>query len=142
MSAFEQYYVTYADIFPDVPVIVSAKKSELKWYPDNIKFETEIDWSDVAFTLIIGSKADYMKGILPLDIFDIMKRGCMVLLPLEHRFFQSFHVPTVEDERDLDYYIKHPELRFVGIEEIFGNLEKRYPEFTIEYAVEKLLTLL
>jgi len=142
MASFEKYYVTYSDMFPDVPVVVSAKKSKMKWYPDNIKFESEIDFSDVAFTLVIGSKSDYMKGILPLDIFDIMKQGCMVLLPQEHRFFQSLHTPSIEDERDLDYYIRHPELRFVAIEEVFGNLEKHYPEFTIAYAVEKLLTLL
>ncbi len=147
VASFEQYYVTYVDMFPDVPVVVSTEVSKVKtkmgeWSNRNIKFETSIDFSDVAFTLLIGSKSDYMKGILPLGIFDIMKQGCMVLLPQEHRFFQSFHIPTVEDERDLDYYLKHPELRFVGIEEIFGNLEKHYPEFTIKYATDKLLTLL
>ena len=82
-----------------------------------------------------------MKGILPMNMFDILKRGCMVLLPSEHRFFQSLQM-TINDEKDLDYYIKHPGLRFVLIEEFFDNIEKQYPEFTIKYAVDKLLALL
>jgi len=142
LTSFEKYYVPYADMFPDERVVVSTHKNELKWYPPNIKFENEIDWSYVAFSLIIGSREEYMKGVLPLDIFDIMKRGCMVLLPQEHRFFQLLHSPNISDERDLDYYIKHPELRFVEIEEIFGNLENYYPEFTVKYCVDKLLTLI
>ena len=143
MYSFEKYYVTYADMFPNVPMAISAKKTELKWFPDNLKFDSEIDYSDTAFTLAIGSKADYMKGILPLNMFDIMKRGCLVLTPIEHRFFGGLCQPfNIEDERDLDYFIKQPALRFVAIEEIFGNLEKQYPEFTLSYAVEKLLTLI
>ena len=148
VASFEKYYVVYAEMFPDVPVVVSTEIGKVKakmgeWSNSNIRFEASIYYSDVAFTLAIGSKADYMKGILPLNFFDIMKCGCLVLTPIEHRFFGGLCQPfNIGDERDLDYFIKHPALRFVAIEEIFGNLEKQYPEFTLSYAVEKLLTLI
>ena len=147
IASFEKYYVTYSQMFPKEPVVISTDLSKIKskmseWKNSNIRFETGVDFANVAYTLIIGSRLEYMSGILPLDIFDIMKKGCLVLLPLEHRFFGSLYPLNITDERDLDYFIKQPNLRFVMIEEIFENLEKQYPEFTIRYAVGKLLTLL
>ena len=143
VASFEKYYITYSEIFPDKNIVVrnlDAVKEE--WMNSNIKFD-DVDFKDVAFSLLIGSKKDYMKGILPLDIFEIMKKGCLCLLPHEHRFFSSMFQPiTIDDERDLDYWIMNSKIRLVMIEEIFDNLRKRYPEFTIKFAIEKLLTLL
>lgn len=142
VSSFEKYYLTYSELFPNVKTVVeNSGKIKSEWINSTINFDS-VDYKDVAFSLAIGSRSDYMKGILPLNMFEIMlTTGCLVMLPVEHRFFGSLH-PAITDERDLDYFIKQPQLRFVMIEEVIRNLEISYPEFTLKYAVDKLLTLL
>ena len=79
-------------------------------------------------------------GILRNDLFEIMKQGCVPLLPIEHRFYGSmFQELVISDERYIDYFIKNcGELRPVMIEGIFKNIFEHYPEFTIDYAVDKI----
>jgi hypothetical protein len=106
----------------------------------NLDQSDKIDFNQVDIIILIGSIKDYASGYLPDNLFSMMKMGVIPLLPIEHRFFGTmFDNLIIRDERDLDYAVKtFPKIREVIIEEIFENIFGRFPEFKIEYMVERL----
>ena len=152
IKSFEKYYKTYAQIFPTKTTVYKCTDLDLwkgagqenkkrEWQESNLvpqnTLEPGFNFADVDMTIVIGSYKDYASGYLPDNLFDIMKMGVIPLLPSEHRFFWSmFDGLIVKDEKDIDYAISFmPKVREVIIQEIFDNL---YPEFKLEYAVEKI----
>jgi hypothetical protein len=151
IKSFEKYYQTYAQMFPGVTTAFTCtdlkdwkghsqiiKLNEFKEH--NLDQSDKIDFNQVDIIILIGSIKDYASGCLPDNLFSMMKMGVIPLLPIEHRFFGTmFDNLIIRDERDLDYAIKtFPRIREVIIEEIFENIFDRFPEFKIEYMVERL----
>lgn len=149
IAAFEKYFMNYAGMFPESVVaywpeysekdkLKKDKKSE--WDNYNLTLVDSLDYSDTAFTILIGAKTDYLTGYLRNDLFSIMKKGCVPMLPIEHRFYGAmFKELVISDERFIDYFIANSiKIRNVIIEEIFTNIFTHYPEFTIDYAVDKI----
>lgn len=150
-ATFDKYFVNYAGMFPESTVrycstdtkdkqIKLKKNKQKEWENYNLIWENSLDYSNIAFTVLIGSRIDYLTGRLRNDFFEIMKQGCVPLLPIEHRFYGSmFQELTVKDEKFIDYFIANCiELRPVMIEGIFKNIFDHYPEFTMQYAVDKI----
>lgn len=144
IATLEKYYRNYSSLFPDKIVrysggINTAKK---KQYSDVSEMEhiPELDWGDVKYTVLIGSKTEYRVGYLRDDLFDIMKKGVLPLLPIEHRFFGSmFNGLVVKDVQDVDYYISlFGKVKTEVIEDIFDNMKKYNPEFDIKFTTERI----
>ncbi len=144
---FEKYYVTYAEMFPNCKTVYNSSLVDFKvdeYKNHNLIQVKEIDFRDVSATVVIGSYKDYSIGHIWNNLFDIMSQGCVPLLPIEHRFFIGlFDHLVVRDERDMDYFIDGTvKLRGVIIEEIYESALKRYPEFSIEYMINRLIKCL
>jgi hypothetical protein len=148
IASFEKYYGTYASLFPDKRVIYEAPAAGMplpikteKWANNNLVHQY-FSWDTITFTVLIGTLFDYKRGYLREDLFEIMRKGVIPLCPIEHRFYGSmFQDLVIKDERDLDYYVGTSPMRKVGgvlIEGIFDNMLKYYPEFSIDYTVDRL----
>jgi len=150
IKSFEKYYLTYASLFPKCKVVYKTDTQipdfkEEKWREHNLINTKEIDFKQIDFTVVIGNQTDYKTGRIWLNLFDIMSQGCIPLLPIEHRFYIGlFDHLVVRDERDMDYFIMHTTrmIRTTIIEEIFDNAIKRYPEFSSEYVIDRLIKCL
>ena len=143
IAAFEQYYLNYAGLFPNKKVVYSSELNDTKinYYCDyNLYRVAGINSEQVSFTILIGSPIEYRIGYLRDDLFDIMKAGIMPLLPFEHRFFGTvFKNFLIDGENDLDYYICHySKIRGVLLEELYEKLLDYYPEFKINFIVDKI----
>jgi hypothetical protein len=150
LKSFEKYYMTYATIFPDVEVVYhctdlnvwkgQSQIDKLKHFEDHNLVKSEFDFSFVDVAVLIGSYKDYNSGYLPNNLFTMLNKGCIPLLPIEHRFFATmFDQLIIRNERDLDYAFRSfPKVKQVIIEEIYDNIFKRFPEFQLHYMVEKL----
>jgi hypothetical protein len=143
VSSFEKYYKTYASLFPDKKVAYGqnnvAKIKVDEWTNHNLH-QMRMVFTNIGFTILIGTHQEYSIGYLREDLYDIMMSGCIPLCPREHRFFGSmFKNLVVDDERDVDYLVSSMgKVKEVVIEEVFENILNYYPEFHIDYAVEKL----
>jgi hypothetical protein len=135
--------LNYAGLFPNKKVVYESElnDSKINYYCDyNLNRVAGIDPGEVSFTILIGSPTEYRIGYLRDDLFDIMKAGTMPLLPFEHRFFGTvFKNFLVENEGDLDYYICHyKRISGVLLEELYEKLLDNYPEFKINFIVDKI----
>jgi len=67
-----------------------------------------------------------------------MNQNCLPLLPIEHRYFHAmFEGLIIKNMVDLSYYVEqYGRVKDVIIEDIYDNIEKHYPEFMIDNAVE------
>jgi hypothetical protein len=142
---FDKYYKKTAELFPSKSVsytrgadIYDTKVDSLKQM--GIEMVSQPVYENSASTILIGSDVDYRFGGLPDNFFDIMKCGCVPLLPIEHRFYCSmFNDLVVAEDNDLIFLVDMSErLSEVLIEELLENIFKRYPEFKIEYTVERI----
>jgi hypothetical protein len=144
---FEKYYMTYASMFPKIKAVFNSDMVDFKvdeYKNHNLIQVKEIDFRDVTATVVIGSYKDYSIGHIWDNLFDIMSQGCVPLLPIEHRFFIGlFDHLVVRDERDMDYFISGTaKIRGVIIEEIYETALKRFPEFSIDFMMERLIRCL
>jgi hypothetical protein len=108
-------------------------------YPDYNMVYDKFEWSNVKFTIGIGSIDDYDNGFISENVFDAMKNGCLVLLPHEHKYFHPmFSYNVISDYRMTKYFIENFTHYMVedAILGIYENIKKYYPEFTIDYAVD------
>jgi hypothetical protein len=140
VASFEKYYKEYASLFPNKNVSYYGKFK--KNYKDfNINHIDNVKWNDIKFTILIGSDSDYRIGYMTDCMFYYLRSGVLTLLPIEHRFFAGlFKNLTVEDEREIDYFVSTAsnDVRYSIIEDIYDNIDKIYPEFKINFIIEKI----
>jgi hypothetical protein len=156
IKSFEKYYKNYAAIYPGSTTVYRctdldmwkghSQKNKLKeWQEHNLvpqnTLKKPFEFKDVDTTILIASYKDYASGYLPDNLFSMMKSGVIPLLPIEHRFFGAmFDHLVVKDEGDIHHAICcMPKVRGVIIEEIFDNI---YPEFKLDYMIERLMQCL
>jgi hypothetical protein len=143
IKSFEKYFKEYAGLFPEKKVCYSSQVSQKKidkWQDSNMEKTSRIEYGDVSFTILIGSQTEYRRGYIRDDLFDILNSGCVPLLPLEHRFFGTvFKDLIVDGENLVDYFVScYKRIHGVLVEEIYENLISIYPEFHINYAVDRI----
>lgn len=146
IHSFEKYYSEYARLFPKKNIAFQTNPVNLRqkideWQNYNMKKLELIDFNLVGFTVLIGTKKEYEIGYLREDLFDIMRAGCVPILPEEHRFYGTVF-DSIEDERELDYMLSLGHIRGVLIEEIHNNLLTYYPECHIKHTTETIRNLL
>jgi hypothetical protein len=125
-------------------------KSRHKYYkkfheycPDYNMVYDKFEWSDVRFTIGIGSIDDYDNGFISEDVFDAMKNGCLVLLPQEHKYFHPMfsNYNVISDHKMIKYFIQNFThiMNEDSILAVYENIRNHYPEFTIDYAVDVII---
>lgn len=120
-ESFEKYYVEYMRVFPKRNVVY---KDDFKWY-------------NAKYTVAIDSQHNYNVGYLSSNIIDALSEGCMVLLPVEHRYYGNmFYLNVIEDLKWMDYHVKiiGEDGRMGAVGEIYNAINDRFPEFKIEHA--------
>lgn len=147
IASFEKYFLKYSSLYPNKKVFYNGDISLLKKgsYQDVCDMQySDFDWKDVGYTILLGSKNEYKIGHLRDDLFEIMNEGCLPLLPIEHRFFGSaFRQLTVKTAEEVDYFVSlFDNVKESVIEDLFGDIEKYYPEFSIEYTAERIRSCL
>lgn len=141
IESFEKYYKEYARLYPEKKVAVETIPETLahkidEWTNYNLLFQN-INFNDAYFTMLIGSRKEYQIGYLREDVFDIMRAGCIPILPIEHRWYSSAFDVILFD--DLDYILSGwIKIRKVIIEEKFAEIMRVFPEMAISTAVERL----
>ena len=143
IESFEKWYMEYARLFPDKKVayytkeLKNFKKEDYK--KSNLIFiEGEVlpDYTVADFTVINSPKSLCKVGYLNPVYFIAMNQGCIPLLPYENRFFHViFKDLIIRDTKEMDFYIGlYNKVNVPIIEELFDNIKKYFPEFTVEYA--------
>ncbi len=150
LKSFEKYYKTYSQLFPDTEVVFNctdldrwkgpAQLDKLKDFENSNLVKSEFDFGFVELTILIGLYKDYSKGRLPNNLFNIMNKGCVPVLPIEHRFYATvWDQLIIRDIKDVTYALAAwRKVKGVIIEEIYFNLLNRFPEFKINYIIDKI----
>ena len=110
----------------------------------NVVYDDEnIDWNDVKWTIAIDDKYNYDIGYLNNNVFDAMKCGCAIFIPMEHKYFigMSYGI-SIDDNMFMDYFIENftHNMRIGTILSTYETIKKIYPEFTINNIVDKILS--
>jgi len=144
LKFFEKYYKEYAKLFPDKNVCYSTfilndiKRKEYK--DNNLNFYKMIDFKDVSYSIIIDNKKNYEIGYLDENVFNIMRHGCVPILPKEHKYFHAlFGNLVVGDIEDIDYFTSMPGIGNAFLDDILINLNSLYPEFLIVNVAEVMI---
>lgn len=144
LKSFEKYYKEYARLFPDKNVSYSTfvlndiKKKEYE--DNNLNFYKMIDFKNVSYSIMIDSKKNYEIGYLDENVFNIIKHGCVPILPKEHKYFHAlFDGLIVSDVADIDYLTSMSGICSAFLEDIMDNLYTLYPEFLIKNVAEVLI---
>jgi hypothetical protein len=125
--SFEKYYINY-----------------MKQYNNrNVVCKNEIDWRKVRYTVAIDSDKKYDMG--HINISDALSNGCMVLCPEEHKYYIGMfypyyivsNVPSIELSVNMD-----DELRKASVLNLYERVRKDFPEFTLDYTINTLLSYL
>ena len=139
--SFNNYFGKVGDTF-DYTVRYDSnvpKKISDKYKSIGIK-KSGFGWSDVRFTIAIDTEENYKKGHIAPFVLNALSHGCVVLLPIEHKYFGSmFHNLVVKHEYEINYHLqgfRKASIRRVVVEEVYENIEKFYPEFTIDYTID------
>lgn len=143
-KTFEKYYRNTANDYPDIRVSysdenISEKKKE--YYKESNLMFSKSEWDDVDCSVLIGSYKDYMSGNISQDLYNMMSMLCIPLLPEEHRFFHSiFKSFIVSDFNTIEYFIRTiGKARKAIVIEISENIEKLFPELTMNHTVDTLV---
>jgi len=140
MKCFEKYYVEYAKMQPDTIIIYCGDNLphwKVETYKEHgLKNLPTVDWSHTRFTLAIDSKRNYNIGYLDPYIFTAMKHGCVPFIPSEHKYFNGiFKGLEIGKYHEMSWFINSKtDMKEAMIEGVYKDIEKYYPEFTIEYA--------
>lgn len=144
VKLFEKYYREVATLWPNTTVKYEAEdtiddKKEDEWKSDGI-FKDLDHIYNFRFTILIDSPHNIEIGCLPHNLMEMMKYGIVPLCPVEQKYFQGmFGNLTVRNSSDVEYLIKSfKNLREVLIDDVYQNITNVYPEFTIEYACDKI----
>lgn len=140
--SFKKYYKSFAENNIGSKICYSTilnNDTVEKYRYSNLKRVDNVDWYDIRCAVAIDTYKNYAIGYLNEWIFEAMKKGCLVLLPIEHKYFGNMFnrlvVSNIEDIGILTINLE-ANINQIIIEEIFENIKNLYPEFTMNYTVE------
>jgi len=145
LKSFEKYYLEYAKLYPDKDVVYSThginRHKEKQYKEFDLKRVYDFSFSQSTFTIAIDTQKKYDIGYLNENVFNAMENNCLPLLPIEHKYFNAlFSGLIIAVWSDLNFCVdmigKYKE---IIIEEIYDRVEKYYPEFMIDNAVEVII---
>jgi len=146
LMSFDKYYKKTALILSkevryNSDEVTDLKVEEFKKLGIN---RLAMSYSAASSTILIGSAQDYIFGRLPDNLFDIMRSGCVPLLPIEHRFYAAgWDKLVISNEHDLRFLLSMSETYGDAlIEDLILHLLERYPEFDINFTAERIKSLL
>lgn len=120
-ESFEKYYVEYMRRFPGRVV----------------RYKDVFDWYNVKYTVAIDSQHSYNIGYFSFNVIDALSKGCMVLLPVEHKYYGNlFYMNVINDIGWMDYHVmvNSDDIRMGAVEEVYNTIDDRFPEFKVEHA--------
>ena len=158
VKEFEKWFKDYARLFPNKKVSFSSfeisdfkleeyknNKQVCKKYNLNLEYKNnnlinlqynQSIFDSAAFTAAIDTKKSYEIGYFNPVNFLAMNRGCLPLLPFEHKYFHGmFNGLIMKDLKEMDYYVSlYGRVKDIIIQEIFDRIKTDWPEFTVDYA--------
>jgi hypothetical protein len=123
-DSLEKYYKNFEGLYPDT----------------TIQYNVD-DWKNVNYMIAIDSKKNYDIGHLNMNVINALQDGCMVLCPIEHKYYSNlFQGNTVEDIGSIMYWTYNytQMMRVDAILGVYKTIEERYSEFTIKQTVENM----
>lgn len=144
LKYFEKYYGEYAKLFPKVSVYYSTLKlndiKKKEYENNNLVFHKMIDFRNVSYSIVIGSKKDYEIGYLDESVFNLLKYGCVPILAVEHKYFHALFGKFVTNNVNItDYFTSMSGISNALIEGILDNLHNLFPEFLIDNVAEVII---
>jgi hypothetical protein len=124
ISSFGKYYLEY-----------------VKKYNTRSVIYENVEWSNVNFTVAIGSENDYNIGYLNSNVIDAINNGCMVLCPIEHKYYVGmFYEYTVNNIDLIEYFVslENNEMKQACLLSLYDRISNSYPEFLLENAINTL----
>lgn len=141
LTSFERYFVDTKERHLDLKVSYYSKSisvnKEEEYRNININ-NNHIQFSDIEFTVIIGSQNDYKRGILDKFFFTAIENNCVPFLPIENRYYQSFSY-TIRQPNWYDIYQSLYNNLYIGmLNDLYNDICKCYPEMDIKYTAETI----
>jgi hypothetical protein len=126
IPSFEKYYLEY-----------------MKKYNRNVVCDSSVDWRSVKCTVAIDSEHVYNIGYLNSNVIDALNNGCTVLCPEEHKYYFGIFYPYVVNNIEWVEYIinacNNNDVLMASALSLFKRIRESFPEFSINYAVSKIL---
>jgi len=139
LKSFEKYYVEFGKLYPNYEIAYTTKlpKEKDEEYSDaNVKYRI-FSAETLKFFVLIGTQKAYDIGYLYPDLFWYMKRGCIPLLPQEHKYFHSlFPGLVIEKPGDINYVMGGYDYAIPTIVDIHQRVEKYFPEMKMNHTVD------
>jgi len=127
-DSLDKYYKDCEKKYADIPILYNVDS-----------------WRHVKSMIAIDSKRSYNIGYLNQSIIDALTNGCMILCPIEHKYYSNmFHGNIVEDIDSVHYWVKHMSgtMRIANSIGVYESIRARYPEFTIENTIKNMFGVL
>ena len=143
LKSFEEYYVEFGRLYPKWSTWYIERDDRLskekrdEYYELNVK-PGGFSSLNTKCSVLIGTQKAYEMGYLYPYIFDIMRDGCLPLLPQEHRYFHCLFSDTViEKPGDINYILEgYNVLCIPSLIDIYERVEKYYPEMKVNHTVD------
>lgn len=147
ISDFDKYYLKPKSINPTLSIgynmknIIWPKDKEEEVIHNDIFSHTNLTYSDIEYSIFIGTKKDYDTGRLDPYIFNALEQNCIPFLPLEHKYFSGRLVTM--NMMDMILFEDMYDKIYIGmILEWYESIERYYPEMKINHAVDYIKKLL
>jgi hypothetical protein len=144
VEMFEKYYRNYSKLYPDRKVVYNTNDQLITskiddWNECNLKIVDGYNFNNL---ILIDSKRNIEIGYMREDFYKLLINNILPILPRENKYFGClFKNLCIESLRDIEYYVKafrDPGIRWAVIDDIFIDIKRFYPEFTINYVCDKI----
>jgi hypothetical protein len=127
IKCFQKYYIDF-----------------IKKYPDrNVVFQDDnVEWSNVKYVIAISDEMSYNMGHLTVNVRDALNKGCMVLCPIENKYYVGmFHPYIVSNIDDCEYLLKicSDEMITASVLSLYQDIREGFPEFSLNHTVNRIL---
>lgn len=142
LKSFENYYVEFSSNYPRYSVVYWSnllKEKEDEYKEAGLK-KTNFEFKDLKSTIIIGTNTAYDVGYLYPEVFNLMRVGCLPMIPKEHRYFWSlFDDLVIEKIGWINYNLSVYEVSCIPLlVDIYERIETYWPEMMIEHTIDFL----
>ena len=141
LNHFEKYFVDFKRNYPKISVQYRTDildKNKTKEYNNIDIINKKMPWDSVCYSILIDDRQNYNIGYLNSNVFDMINAWCVPLIPKEHRWFRGLF-DTVHNIKDVNWHVSNPFTAYGALCSILNKIDKFYPEFKIEYTVDRIV---
>jgi len=143
IASFEDYYVKFSLNYPKKSVVYWSnllKEKEEEYKEVGIR-KTNFDFEKLKATVLIGTPLHYNIGYLYPEVFNLMRVGCLPLLPKEHKYFWSLFDELVIDKIGyINYNLGiYETVAIPMIVDVYEKIREMFPEMNVEYTINFLM---